>query len=359
MREADILNAFRNGTVELPPLVIELAEVGLQPEAKRWDPRPDAYVNVLWEERVFHFVAEFKVQTTPKSFREAIEQVRSYAEVTGLHPLVVSPYLAPKRLKELETKCVSGVDLCGNGVVVVPGELLVVRTGSLNQYPADRKIRNIYHGASSLVARVFLARPSYDSVQEVMNEVTERGGRVSLSTVSKVLKILEEDMVIRRKGRASALLQADELLDRLAVGYKPPQASARKKYRWNAPSNELIDRLGDWNRKLVLTGAASVERYSVMPREKAVQCYCTSIEPVERGLGRELEESSRFPDLELVETCDPTVFFDSRSDYTVSTASPVQCWLELQAGDKRQQDAAAAVRDRILSVLQRSGGLLS
>lgn len=355
MRESDILNAFRNGTVELPPLVIELAEVEPRLEVKGRVLRPDAYIDVRWEGRVFRFVAEFKAQATPKSFREAIEQAHSYAKATELRPLVVSPYFAPERLKELEVQCVSGVDLCGNGVVMVPGELLVVRTGNPNRFPASRKISNVYQGTSSLVARVFLARPCYDSVQEVMDEVTERGGRVSLGTVSKVLKNLEEDLIIRRKGRASILLQADELLDRLAAGFKPPRVDARKKYRWKGPSNELVSRLCDWNRELVLTGAASVERYSVMPREKAIQCYCTSIESIERGLGSELEESPIFPDLDLAEACDQTVFFDRRSDDTVSAASPVQCWLELQAGDKRQRDAGSGVRDWILKELQQNG----
>ena len=104
IRESDIFNAFRNGTVELPPLVIELAEVEPRLEVKGWVLRPDAYIDVRWEGRVFRFVSEFKAQATPKSFRAAIEQARSYAKATELCPLVVSPYLAPERLKELEVQ---------------------------------------------------------------------------------------------------------------------------------------------------------------------------------------------------------------------------------------------------------------
>ena len=355
IREIDILDALREGDVELPPLRIRLAGVEPQFETGARTQRPDAYVDVMWEDRIFRFVAELKVQATPKTLRDAIEQVRSYAEASEMRPMLVAPYLPPDRLEELESLGVSGVDLSGNGVVVVPGELLVFRTGNPNQYPAGRKIRNVYQGASSLVARVFLVRSKYDSVQEVMDEVTKRGGRVSLSTVSKVLKALEEDLVIRRDGRASELLQPDELLDRLADAYKPPRISARKKYRWVDEPGELMDALGEWSRRLMLTGEASVDRYAVMPREKTVQCYCTSIEPVEQRLRGRLEESPRFPDLELIETRDPTVYFDSRSDTGVAAASPTQSWLELQAGDKRQSDVALNVRTRILDELQRGG----
>lgn len=354
-READILDALRAGTVELPPLRIRLAGVEPPFGAGGRVRRPDAYVDVMWADRTLRFVAELKLQATPKAFREAVERVRSYAAAAEMRPMLVAPYLAPERLRELESRGVSGVDLSGNGVVVVPGELLVFRTGSPNRYPAGRRIRNVYQGASSLVARVFLVRPRYDSVQEVLDEITARGGRVSLSTVSKVLKVLDEDLVIRRDGRASELLQPDELLDRLADAYTPPRIGARRKYRWVDGPGGLMDELSASSQPLVLTGAASVDRYAVMPREKSVQCYCTSIRSIEEQFRGRLEESPRFPDVELIETGDPTVYFDSRSDNGVAASSPTQCWLELQAGDKRQSDAASTVRARIFEELRRGG----
>lgn len=354
-REPDILKALRAGEVELPPLAIQLVGVDPQTEAIGRVARPDAYVDIGWRDRTYRFVAKIKPQATPKTFRDAIAEVRAYSEASEMRPLLVTTYLAPERLKELESRGMSGVDLSGNGVVVIPGELLVVRTGNPNQHPACRSIRNVYRGASSLVARVFLSRPRYERVQEVMDHITDRGGRVSLSTVSKVLKVLEEDLVIRREGRTSELLQADELLDRLADGYRPPRISARKKYRWVDASDNPLASLRDWSGRIVLTGAASVDQYAIMPREKTVQCYCTAIEPIEQELRGRLVESSRFPDLELVETQEPTVYFDTRSRDTVSAASPLQSWLELRAGDKRQSDAAEAVKTRILDELRRSG----
>jgi hypothetical protein len=188
-----------------------------------------------------------------------------------------------------------------------------------------------------------------------MNEIKARGGRIALSTVSKALRVLEEDLVIRREGRLSDLLQADELFNRLAAGFKPARIDARKTYRWSGDRAELLGRLGNLSEQLVLTGAASVEMYGVMPREKAVQCYCMSIEAIEQRLGTRLEESIRFPDLELVQTRDPTVYFDARSANGVDFASPVQCWLELNAGDKRQQDAARGVRERVEGELRQQG----
>jgi hypothetical protein len=355
IRQSDILDALRDGKLELPPLRLRFAKAPPADDDHVRKPRPDAHVDVMWEDRVFRFVAEVRVQATPRTFRNAVELARTFADESGLQPMLLTSFLSPDRLEALQSRGVSGVDLCGNGVVIVPGDVLVLRTGHPNRYPADRTIRNIYQGASSLVARVFLVCPSFDSVQDVMDEVGRRGGQVSLSTVSKVLKVLEEDLVIGRDGRKSTLLQPAELLDRLANAYRPPVIAARGQYRWIADPDDLLPGLTDAADRLVLTGAASVERYAVMPGEKTVRCYCASIESIERMFAGRIEESSRFPDLELIETRDPTVFFDHRQTGGLATASPTQSWLELQAGDKRQRDAASTVLNRLLLELKDTG----
>ncbi|MBL9119021.1 MAG: hypothetical protein JNL80_03800, partial [Phycisphaerae bacterium] len=147
-RDADILGALRAGRVALPPLRIRLVGVEPKTEAVGGPHRPDAYVDVQWEARTARFVVELRGQATPKVFRDAVEQVRAYASAAEMLPMVVVPYLSPERLSDLESRGVSGLDLCGNGVVVVPGELFVSRTGNPNQYPAGRRIRNVYQGAS-------------------------------------------------------------------------------------------------------------------------------------------------------------------------------------------------------------------
>lgn len=351
MTEEDILRAIQRGEVRLPPLTVELGAIAPLLGGNSRPVRADAFLDLRWDERVFPFVAEIKTDATPKAFRAAIDQARSFAEVTDRNPLVIVPYLPPDRLKELEARKVSGIDMCGNGVIIVPPELLIVRTGNPNRYPSGRNIRNVYQGSSSLVPRVFLVRPKYDRVQEVRDEIARRGGLIALSTVSKVLKVLDEDLIIQRNQRTSSLLQPEELLGRLAANFKMPVVTARKKYRWKTDVASL-----DWPKKtLVRTGAASIDRYGVMPREKTMQCYCTSVAETESIMSAGLEESARFPDLELIETRDPTVYFDARDDERVAAASPVQCWLELQAGDKRQQDAAQGVRNRILAALSETG----
>jgi hypothetical protein len=82
-----------------------------------------------------------------------------------------------------------------------------------------------------------------------------------------------------------------------------------------------------------------------MAREPVARFYCTQIAPLLNVLGPNLTETTRFPDIELLETTDPTAYFDVRDELT---ASPIQCFLELQAGDKRDRETAAQVRRLIL-----------
>src|SRR4029079_17973282 len=96
-----------------------------------------------WAERTFKFGVEFKRFGTPKGIEEAVFQAREQCRGWGLLPLVVVPYLSRDRLAVLETEGVSGLDLCGNGVVVVPGELLVYRTRNPNRVAGEGALQTL------------------------------------------------------------------------------------------------------------------------------------------------------------------------------------------------------------------------
>ena len=62
----------------------------------------------------------------------------------------------------------------------------------------------------------------------------------------------------------------------------------------------------------------------------------------------EFEETSRFPNVEFLETDDPTVYFDRRGT-SPPIISPVEAYLELSNGGKREQEAAAPLRTNLLT----------
>lgn len=354
LAEKDILKALKGGKVELPPLTVSLIET--DPRLRVLDgesSRPDALVGVENGRRRWKFLAEVKAAATAKAFANACAAIKPAAAKAKLNPMVVLPYLSPENLAELERANVSGIDLCGNGIVTVPGELLVVRTGQPNRYPRTEPIRNIYRGDSSLVGRAFLFQPTYNAVGEIVTAISNGGGKVSFPTVSKVLKSLEADLIVERTPGKIKLLQADKLLDQLAANYRQPKVAERYVGRVAMSERELPSALtaaaAQIGAKFVLSGTASAVKYSVLAREPLVSAYCSAgPSDLLAAIDAQFEETDRFPNVDLISTDDTLPFFEPASDTSVNYASPVQAYLELMAGDKRQRETADQVREYVL-----------
>jgi hypothetical protein len=361
---------LRSGEVQLPPLAFEVRELEI-PDSR--EARCDAILKVHWRDRCYDFCCEYKSSSTPKVFQGAVHQVLSSARKPDTYPMVVMPYLSESQLRELEAHEVSGIDLCGNGIVIVPGELLVFRTGTPNKFPQSAPIKNIYRKNSSLVARTFLLRPEFPSVTELHHFVRQRQPihsreKIALSTVSKVVKSLEDDLIVGRDTGKLRLLQPEKLLDKLAANHQPPEITERYKGRFLTGVDDVFDKLycnaAAQHLPLIETGSGSAPSYGVMERGGALSFYCTKIhlalfEPNRVPVEREV----RFPDIELLQTDDETAYFDIRSkrDFPQRAtsfhslpilASPIQTYLELMAGDERDKTTAQQVRELILRELE-------
>jgi hypothetical protein len=104
--------------------------------------------------------------------------------------------------------------------------------------------------------------------------------------------------------------------------------------------------------RVVLTGSSSVEHYAVMTREPVQSFYCSDLDGAIKSLGGDIRETDRFANVSLLETRDDFVYFDRRPGLW---ASPIQTYLELLAGDKRERETAEQVRRVILGPLGQEG----
>jgi hypothetical protein len=239
------------------------------------------------------------------------------------------------------------VDLCGNGVINVPGEWFVFRTGAKNLFPSSLPIKNVYRGASSIVARVFLSRPNYESVGEVRDEILKRKGYVSLPTVSKVLKAMQEDLIISRN-EGIRLEQPERMLEELQDTYRRPRTKLRLLGKVDDVQN-LITKAAEVaeNNKLLIARRSQIP-YVILPGSGDItSLYITSSAPFLKEFN--FVETNRFPNVELLETDDPTVYFDRREQGPIPLISPLQAYLELSIGGKREQEAAEPLRNDILA----------
>lgn len=356
--EREILKRLERGDLSLPPLSLRLLEV--QPRM-RDDFRADALIQVSWRNISAKFIVELKSISTPKAFQSALNNLKTFSSRENLGLMLIMPYLNDKQLQELEREGVSGIDLCGNGVVAAPDKFAVYRSGGKNRFPSSAPIKNIYRKNSSMVGRVFLARSGYNSVQDVLEEVNKLDLLVnrwdkkpmSFSTVSKSLKVLEEDLIIERNGFIR-LLQPDKLLEKLSEYYLPPDSEKRIRIKLTEKTDSIIQLIGNVSQNagipIVATGTTSVTQYAVMQRGDMISVYCPSIENLLKLIPR--SESDRFPNFELIETEDQRVYFDSRMQQNFRWASPVQVYLELMRGDKRDRETADQVKSYILNNLK-------
>lgn len=348
-----MIGLLRSGKVALPPVSFrvlndtpETANIGF-----------DALVEASWRGIKAKFVVECKSLSTPKAFRNGLNLLKTETLPKGYCPFLFLPFLGVQQLQELEQEQISGIDLCGNGVVIVPGKFAVFRSGGKNRFSSSAPIKNIYRRNSSMVGRVFLSCPAYQTVQDICREINRRNVLVdrwkkrpmSLSTVSKSLKTLEDDLIIDRK-EMIRLLQPDKLLEKLSQNYIATNIKSEIRLKVQAEGEALRQRLRKLSQEIdipiVATGTSSVGQYAVMQRGDLLSVYCPSLEMLAERLPG--SRTDRFPNLEIFETDDETVYFDARNDEGFWWASSVQAYLELMSGDKRDKETAEQVRSLIL-----------
>ena len=308
--------------------------------------QPDMIVYASFDGDRREFAVEIKATSTPQTLRLAIVQAQAAAYASKERsqlPMVVLPYLRPDALDELVRQRVSGIDLCGNGVIYVPGTWFAYRTGAKNRYPASEPIKNPFRGEQSIVARCLLSRPEFSSQQEIVAAVAEFG--ITQSTVSRVLSSLANELMVEKKPVVRAL-RPSALLEALRENYRAPKPRHIRKVR-----PVLAD---TWSRLVENAESASVryaisapERYTLLPTASGLtRIMTTSVETLVRGV--DLIEDDRFPELELIEVDANVVFFGRVLERGKWFTAPLQEYLELSRSGKREREAAEKMRPHLL-----------
>jgi hypothetical protein len=345
LTERRMLAYLASGDLRLPAIDIKLRSMG---SAMSVEPTPiaevDAVVDVSWHSKSHVFLVECKTTFTPKAIDVAIGQAIRYSQMSGLSPMILVPYLSPKAIECLETSGISGVDLSGNGIVSVPGEMLVYKTGMPNKYPTRRKGPNPYRGATSIVARTLAVRREFESSRAVEAFIRQRGGSVTQGTVSKALDELEEDLVIHKNGHAVQVLQYEVLLDNLVRHYEPPDGDAVRSFKVEGSPAEIarivLQRAVELGEQVVVTGIGSASQYTAMAQSPPLPIYCRRLDILD-GYA---DSHSRFPNVSIRRMADAGAYYDARFADGWPWASPVQTYVELMNGGARDHEMADHMR---------------
>jgi len=342
--EYDLLSRLEPGSKLLAPLVVK-KKITLDSKD-----RADARVELAWgdELETASFVIEVKSQSTPLVIQSALTQARAMV-IGNEQPMILVPYLSPERLIELEKEKVSGVDLCGNGIVLVPGRLTVMRTGNPNLYPESRPLNNPYRGRSAMVARMLLTRQFWSSLKELLAAIQQAGTDLSLSQASKAVQAIEDDLIVIKNGGTIKLREPMLLLDKLGAEWRKPLIRGRQAVRM--PSGMDFAGILSSNPRLkwAVTGESSVNQYAMFSQGGPMRIAVSSLPLASTLLNGIPESVPNFADVELIESEEAGFYFDNKVDgKNLRWASKLQAWLELQAGDARQQDAARDIKTQIL-----------
>jgi hypothetical protein len=161
--EKEMLDQLREDKIQLSSLAFRFLEGRRDVAANR---RFDAFIEALWQQKTAKFAVEGKALSTPKAFQDSVNFLKSSSLPNYYLPMLYMPFLSERQIQELEREGLSGIDLCGNGVVVVPGIFAVFRSGGKNRFPSSALIKNIHRKNTSMVGRAFLLCVSYQTVQD-------------------------------------------------------------------------------------------------------------------------------------------------------------------------------------------------
>lgn len=340
-------NRLRPGELLLPPLVIRNA-------VPQYDQTIDALIEVSFaaEDATERFSVECKTRSTPDVFRKAIEKASDNARRLECHPLVFLPYLSPDRLTELEDLAVSGIDLCGNGIVYVPNHICVVRTGHSNLYPDSRPVANPYRGRSAFVARMLICKPQWDTLSN-LTETIEKQAQLkglSISQVSKAITAFVEEMLVIKKGNTIKLTDPVRMLDHLGKNWRRSPARRQHSYRSLEGTPKLSELSRSENLAWSLTGESSATRYCTIAQGGPLKVAVSDLKLAESLLSLTPESVPSFADIVLFETKDDEYFFaNERDNDGIRYASRIQTWLELNDGDARQRETAKDLYQAIIN----------
>lgn len=304
---------------------------------------------IEWASSIERFVVEKSWARSPGEVKGAAVNARHLAERTGLTPILIVPYLSDQSLAVVREEGINGIDLSGNGTIEIPERWWFFQKGHPNRYPRKRRSRAPYRGRSALVGRALLVRPRYETVGEIKEEIEKRGGSLSLSQVSKVLSALEDDLVIRKTSEEIRLLQPAKLLDALVEDYRIPEPIRTLEAKVEI-GPQLFGRLTDRARGAgVKIAGFEPQRYVVAPESRErLTIY------VEPGKGLDLVETfdvtpaARFANLVIQTVEEPGVFFDTLEADGFRWCSPLEVYLQLMQGGKREQEAARQLRESLL-----------
>lgn len=379
MKEEDIIRAISAGepfrglprvsvtNLELTPQIVPaMGEDGQPvPGRSRIASRPDIKFEVDIAGTKVTVYGELKNACTPKLAQQIAPWLASLKALKGDAAFaIICPVLSPQSQAVCDENQIDFIDLAGNISINIPGRLLVRRTGlKPAKTGSSSTLTDPFAPAASRVVRVLLQNPRIWTLTEIAAElrqaaITTAQGieklETSLSQISKTITSLEEELLVRRRGKAVLVPEPGRLLFRWAAKYKERyQWYLRRSFKCPNPfgpdlasiARGLDRRIG--SDSYALTGAAAAQLSAPFVEVDAIDIFLgdRKADLTLRGL---IGEKALGPDIRVVYPYDAGVFLYARVVEGVPIVSDIQAYLDLFARGGRDLRQAEYLLERVL-----------
>lgn len=287
---------------------------------------------------------------------KAIEQDAAFA--------VVSPALSPQAQSFCIEAGIDFLDLAGNISINVPGRFVLQRTGqrskSIAQSTEGPREVNVFSGRFSRVVRVLLQKPREWTLSEIAQELENESRDnslltgadrdaglfvVSLGTISKALRTLEDQLWIRRRGTSALVPEPKRLLLTWASKYRERYRSRlRDSITYPNPFGQDLTAISNALEAFAIPGFAFTGPAAANVRAPFIDLDTIDVylsEPKQNEKLKDLaNRKADGPPLRFLEPYDLGVFMYARRSDRIPTVSDVQAYLDLIARGGRDQKQA-------------------
>ncbi len=359
MTEREILQTLRDNEPFKGLPNVRVANLVEQPEGTQG--RFDAKFDLQFGDTKVEVYVEVKNAFTPKQVEQIapwLSQMKAIKSGTAF--ALVCPAISPQSQSLCFERNVDFIDLAGNVFINVPGKLLLQRVGmEPRQETSPSFYRNPFSGKSSRILRVLLQKPRAWTLTEVTEELAKETSRtecagisfeVSFSLASRVLRSLEEELLVMRKNLAILVPEPRRLLARWAQEYKDRYRwYLRRSFKVPNPFGLGLQSVSQGLGRLLkpqsyaFTGAAAASIAAPFLDADPIDIFISD-EARAENLRTSISGTSVGPDLRVIYGFDAGVFLYSSLKDGIPVVSDIQAYLDLFARGGRDLKQA----DRLL-----------
>ncbi|MGH2853715.1 MAG: type IV toxin-antitoxin system AbiEi family antitoxin [Solirubrobacteraceae bacterium] len=329
----------REATHRLPEILAELLdEPGLRFEAPS---KADGGVDLVgYDERGHRWVFQIKVSSQPGRVADVASQMLNLRRGDTI-PVIVVPYMSPAGARAAEEAGLSWIDLSGNAHI--RGDDLYVRVeGRANQFRSRGRPSSPFAPKSARVTRVLLEDPGRWWRQKELVTITG----LDDGSVSRIVRRLDEDLLLERRERELRPRDPGRLLDAWAQDYRFAHHDILTGHISGSGielARDLAQRLEALDVRHSFTGLPAAWAIDHFARFRLTTVYVEG-DPRDAAKRLVLRQGSAGANVQFVGPDDLGVFIGEHPHDGINCVSPEQVYLDLLHLPERAREAAEHLR---------------